>query len=51
MIIINKNPFIMTIHKLSNPHNFVKECKEKGITYDYLLEIINCIGHWTTKSM
>jgi hypothetical protein len=34
----------MTINKLSNPHNFVKECKTKGITYDYLLEAINCIG-------
>jgi len=34
----------MTIHKLSNPHNFVKECRSKGIVYDELLEAITCIG-------
>lgn len=34
----------MTIHKLTNPHAFVKECKSKGITYDYLLEAVACMG-------
>lgn len=34
----------MTIHKLSNPQSFVKECRAKGIFYDVLLEAITCIG-------
>lgn len=43
---MNKNTTIggMTIHKLSNPHNFVKECRAKGVCYEYLLEAMTCIG-------
>jgi len=34
----------MTIHKLSNPQSFVKECRAKGVFYDELLEAATCIG-------
>ncbi len=34
----------MTIHIMSNPHSFVNEAGEEGITYETLLEAIECIG-------
>jgi len=34
----------MTIHSLSNPHSFVRECRAKGICYADLQEAVLCIG-------
>jgi len=34
----------MTIHRLSNPHSFVRECRQKGIRFEHLLEAVACMG-------
>jgi len=34
----------MTIHSLSNPHHFVRDCEAKGIYYEFLVEATACLG-------
>ena len=34
----------MTIHSLTNPHHFVRDCEAKGIYYEFLMEAATCLG-------
>lgn len=34
----------MTIHSLSNPHHFVRDCETKGIYYEFMVEATACLG-------
>jgi len=34
----------MTIHSLTNPQHFVRDCESKGMYYEFLVEATACLG-------